>query len=158
MTSAKKTTGKAARKTASARSASLSAEERAAVKERAAELKAEAKRGKDRAAGERELLAKIAEMPPEDRALAEGIHAIVTKAAPDLDPKTWYGMPAWARDGKNVVFFQSAAKSKERYATLGFTAAARLDDGNLWPTSYAVTKLTKADEAAIRKLVEQAVG
>ena len=103
-------------------------------------------------------MARIAEMPPEDRALAERIHAIVTEVAPDLEPKTWYGMPAWARDGKNVVFFQSAAKFKERYATLGFTAEAALDQGNLWPTSYAVTKLTKADEATVRKLVRKAVG
>ncbi len=128
------------------------------MKERAAELKAEQKRGKDRAAGEKDLLAKIAEMPPEDRALAERIHAIVTKVAPDLDPKTWYGMPAWARDGKNVLFFQNASKFKERYATLGFTGEARLDDGNLWPTSYAVTKLTKADEATVTKLVRKALG
>src|SRR5688500_16111642 len=124
MTIAKKTTKKAATKT----TASLSPEERAAVKERAAELKAEQKRGKDRAAGEKELLAKIAEMPPEDRALAERIHAIVSEVAPDLAPKTWYGMPAWAHDGKNVVFFQNASKFKERYATLGFTGEARLDD------------------------------
>ena len=153
MTTAKKTAKKSTSKTAS-----LSADERAAVKERAAELKAEQKRGKDRAAGEKELLAKIAEMPPADRALAERLHAIVTEVAPDLDPKTWYGMPAWARDGKNVLFFQSAAKFKERYATLGFTGEAALDDGNLWPTSYAVTKLTKADEALVKKLVKKAVG
>jgi uncharacterized protein YdhG (YjbR/CyaY superfamily) len=154
MTTAKKTTRKAAKKT----TASLSAEERAAVKERAAELKAEQKRGEDRAAGEKELLAKIAEMPPEDGALAERIHAIVTKVAPDLAPKTWYGMPAWARDGKNVLFFQNASKFKERYATLGFTGEARLDDGNVWPTSYAVTKLTKADEATLTKLLKRALG
>ena len=131
----------------------FSAEERAAMKERAQELKAAA-RGAD---GEQELLAKVAEMPERDRVMAERIHAIVKKSAPGLTPRTWYGMPAYALDGKVVCFFQSAHKFKARYATLGFSDAANLDQGSMWPTSYALDKLTAADEKRIRALVKQAI-
>jgi uncharacterized protein YdhG (YjbR/CyaY superfamily) len=135
-------------------------EERAAMKERARELKAEGRRGsrKGKADGEADLLAKIAEMPPADRALAERLHAIVTATAPQLAPKTWYGMPAYARDGKVVLFFQSAHKFKSRYATLGFSDEARLDDGAMWPTSFALTELTAAEEERVVALVARAVG
>lgn len=109
------------------------------------------------AKGERDLLAKVAEMPQPDRAMAERIHAIVTAVAPDLVPRTWYGMPAYARDGKVVCFFQSAQKFDTRYSTLGFNDAANLDDGNMWPTAYALTALTDDEEARIANLVEQAV-
>jgi uncharacterized protein YdhG (YjbR/CyaY superfamily) len=135
----------------------FTADEKAAMRERAREAKAEAKRGADREAGERDLLAKVAEMPESDRVMAERIHAIVMEVAPDLLPKTWYGMPAYARDGKNVCFFQAADKFKARYATFGFDEAAKLDDGSMWPTSYALTQLTEADEQRIRELVKQAV-
>jgi uncharacterized protein YdhG (YjbR/CyaY superfamily) len=141
------------------RSAGFTAEERAAMKERAQELKAEARASKDRAAGERAVLAKIAEMPQPDRTMAERIHAIVKSSAPALSPKTWYGMPAYAnQDGKVVCFFTPAAKFKERYATFGFNAEANLDDGNMWPTSFALTKLTAAEEKRIAALVKKAVG
>jgi uncharacterized protein YdhG (YjbR/CyaY superfamily) len=133
----------------------FTAEERAAMKERVGELKAEARGGK--ADGERDVLAKIAEMPPKDRALAERVHAIVKASAPGLSPKTWYGMPAYARDGKVVCFFQSADKFKARYATLGFNHAANLDEGAMWPTSFALTKVTAAEEATITALVARAV-
>jgi uncharacterized protein YdhG (YjbR/CyaY superfamily) len=132
----------------------FTAEERAAMKERVGELKAEARGGK--ADGERDVLAKIAEMPPKDRALAERVHAIVKASAPGLSPKTWYGMPAYARDGKVVCFFQSADKFKARYATLGFNHAANLDEGAMWPTSFALTKVTAAEEATIVALVARA--
>ena len=132
-------------------------EERAAMRERAKELKAEARASKNRAEGESDLLAKIAEMPAADRALATRVHAIVTASAPDLSPKTWYGMPAYARNDKVVVFFQSADKFKSRYATLGFSDQANLDDGVMWPTSFALKKLTPADEARIGALVKKAV-
>jgi uncharacterized protein YdhG (YjbR/CyaY superfamily) len=132
-------------------------EEKAAMKERAKELKAEARASKDRAAGESDLLAKIAELPAPDRAMAKRLHAIVTATAPDLWPKTWYGMPAYARDGKVVCFFTPASKFKERYATFGFNATAKLDDGNMWPTSFALKKLTTADEKRIAALVKKAV-
>jgi uncharacterized protein YdhG (YjbR/CyaY superfamily) len=135
----------------------FTAEERAAMKERAQELKAEARATKSRADGEADLLAKIAEMPPPDRAMAKRLHAIVTANAPDLVPRTWYGMPAYARDGKVVCFFQAADKFKARYATLGFNDSANLDDGAMWPTAFALKKLTAADEANIAKLVEKAV-
>ncbi|HET8811066.1 MAG TPA: DUF1801 domain-containing protein [Gaiella sp.] len=128
------------------------------MRERAKELKAEARRGKDRAAGESDLLAKIAEMPKGDRDMATRLHAIVTKTAPDLMPKTWYGMPAYATDGKIVCFFQSAAKFGSRYATFGFNDTAKLDDGAMWPTSFALKKLTTADEKKIAALVKKAVG
>jgi uncharacterized protein YdhG (YjbR/CyaY superfamily) len=136
----------------------FTADEKAAMRERAREAKAEARRGADREAGERDLLAKIAEMPESDRVMAERIHAIVMEVAPDLMPKTWYGMPAYAKDGKNVCFFQAADKFKARYATFGFDEAAKLDEGTMWPTSYALTRLTEADEQRIRELVKQAVG
>ena len=136
----------------------FTAEERAAMKERARELKASSRRGPRAAAadGEREVLAKIAEMPEPDRAMAERLHALITASAPALSPKTWYGMPAYARDGKVVCFFQSAAKFKSRYATLGFSDEAHLDDGAMWPTAFALTELTAADEARIGALVKKA--
>jgi hypothetical protein len=131
--------------------------EREAMQERAKELKAEKKRGK-KASGEADILAKLAEMPDADRVMGERIHAIVTKHAPQLTPRTWYGMPAYTNaEGKNVCFFQAADKFKARYATLGFDEGANLDEGNMWPTSYALTKLTKADEKRIVALVKQAV-
>jgi uncharacterized protein YdhG (YjbR/CyaY superfamily) len=132
-------------------------DERAAMKARARELKAEARASKNRAEGERDVLAAIAAMQKPDRALAERIHAIVQASAPDLWPKTWYGMPAYARDGKVVCFFKSAEKFKSRYATLGFEEAANLDEGAMWPTSFALTKLTAADEKRIAALVKTAV-
>ena len=132
-------------------------DERAAMKERARELKAEARASKDRAAGESDVLAKIAEMDGPDRALAERLHAIVTASAPALSPKTWYGMPAYARDGKVVCFFQSAGKFKSRYATLGFSDEANLDEGAMWPTSFALKKMTATDEARIAALVKRAM-
>jgi uncharacterized protein YdhG (YjbR/CyaY superfamily) len=132
-------------------------EERSAMQERARELKAEARASKSRADGERDLLAKIKEMPRPDRVMAERIHAIVTATAPDLTPRTWYGMPAYAKDGKLICFFQPASKFKARYATFGFENDARLDEGSMWPTSYALTKLTAADEARIGELVKKAV-
>jgi uncharacterized protein YdhG (YjbR/CyaY superfamily) len=135
----------------------FTADERAAMKARAQELKAEARAGKDRTAGERALLAAIAEMPGSDRAMAERVHAIVMASAPELSPKTWYGMPAYAKDGKVVCFFQAASKFKVRYATLGFQPDANLDDGSMWPTAFALTALTAADEARIGALVKQAV-
>ena len=135
----------------------FSTDEKAAMRERAKELKAESRREADRADGERDLLAKIVEMPESDRVMAERIHAIVMENAPDLAPKTWYGMPAYARDGKLVCFFKSADKFKSRYATFGFEEEANVDEGSMWPTSYALTKLTAADEARIGALVKKAV-
>jgi uncharacterized protein YdhG (YjbR/CyaY superfamily) len=136
------------------KSKGFTAEERAAMKERARELKAEGRR----ADGEKALLAKIAEMPEPDRAMAQRLHAIITASAPDLSPKTWYGMPAYAnKDGKVVCYFTPASKFKERYATFGFNAAANLDDGAMWPTSFALTELSPAEEARIGKLVKKAV-
>jgi uncharacterized protein YdhG (YjbR/CyaY superfamily) len=135
----------------------FTAEERAAVRARARELKAEERASKNRAAGESDLLASIAAMPEADRTLAERIHVLVTDSAPDLWPKTWYGMPAYARDGKVVCFFKSADKFKTRYATLGFTDQASLDDGTMWPTEFALTELTAANEATIAALVKKAV-
>ena len=132
-------------------------EERAAMKERAQEMKAEARANKDKAAGERDVLAKIAEMPEPDRAMGERIHAIVKASAPELMPKTWYGMPAYARDGKIVCFFQSADKFKSRYATFGFSDTANLDKGAMWPTSFALKELTPAEESKIGALVKKAV-
>jgi uncharacterized protein YdhG (YjbR/CyaY superfamily) len=128
-------------------------EERAAMKERAQELKAEAAK----ADGESAVLAKIAEMRGRDRAMAKRLHAIVKASAPDLSPKTWYGMPAYAKDGKVVCFFQSAEKFKARYATLGFSDQANLDKGAMWPTSFALKELTAAEEAKIGALVKKAV-
>jgi uncharacterized protein YdhG (YjbR/CyaY superfamily) len=131
----------------------FTAEERAAMRERAREVKAEA----EKADGESALLAKIAEMPTADRDLAARLHAIVTAAAPDLAPKTWYGMPAYAKDGKIVCFFRSAAKFKDRYATFGFNDAANLDEGVMWPTSFALKELSAAEEARIAALVKKAM-
>jgi len=124
----------------------LTTEERAAMKEALKDTE-----------GEEVVLAKIAQMPDSDRAMAERVHAIVMKAAPGLTPRTWYGMPAYAKDGKVICFFQDAAKFKARYATIGFSDKANLDDGNMWATSFAMTKLTKADERRIAELVKQAV-
>jgi uncharacterized protein YdhG (YjbR/CyaY superfamily) len=132
-------------------------EERAAMKERAKELKAEARANKKKAEGETDLLAKIAEMPEPDRAMAERLHEIVKASAPALSPKTWYGMPAYAKDGKVVCFFQSAQKFSTRYATLGFSDEANLDEGAMWPTSFALKELTAAEEAKIGALVKRAV-
>ena len=134
-------------------------EERAAMAERADELKTAARRGSrtSKADGEQDVLAKIAQMPEADRVMAERIHAIIKANAPALSPKLWYGMPAYARDGKVVCFFQSADKFKSRYATLGFSDEANLDDGVMWPTSFALKKLTAADEARIGALVKKAV-
>jgi uncharacterized protein YdhG (YjbR/CyaY superfamily) len=155
--SAKRTTRKSAKRTTGKASKGFTAEERAAMRERARELKAEARRAKDRAQGEEDVLAKIAEMPKPDRAIAKRLHAIVKASAPVLSPKTWYGMPAYAKDGKVVCYFTAASKFKERYATFGFNAAANLDDGNMWPTSFALTELTATEEAKISRLVKKAV-
>ena len=135
------------------KSEGFTAEERAAMRERAKELKAEAQR----ADGERAVLAKIAEMSEPDRAMAGRLHAVITASAPSLSPKTWYGMPAYAKDGKVVCFFQSAQKFNSRYATFGFSDTANLDDGAMWPVAYALKELTAAEEARIGALVEQAV-
>ena len=151
-TTAKKGGRKAAKRTATG-SKGFTAEERAAMRERAKELKA----SQNREEGERDLLAKIAEMPKADRVMAERIHAIVKATAPDLWPRTWYGMPAYAKEGKVVCFFQSAAKFKSRYATFGFNDSANLDKGDMWPTSFALKKLTAADEKKIGTLVKKAV-
>jgi uncharacterized protein YdhG (YjbR/CyaY superfamily) len=133
--------------------------ERAAMKERAKELKASRRRGPGAAkADEDAVLEKIAEMPRSDRAMAKRIHAIVKKTAPDLAPRTWYGMPAYAKDGKVLCYFQSAHKFKSRYATFGFNDVAELDQGVMWPTSFALTKLTAAEEKKIARLVKKAVG
>jgi uncharacterized protein YdhG (YjbR/CyaY superfamily) len=132
-------------------------EERAAMKERAKELKAEERANKNRVAGESDLLAKIAEMQEPDRAMAERLHEIVKASAPDLSPKTWYGMPAYAKDGKVVCFFQSAEKFNTRYATFSFSDKANLDEGAMWPTSFALKELTGAEEAKIGALVKRAV-
>jgi uncharacterized protein YdhG (YjbR/CyaY superfamily) len=158
--SAKKTTRKSTKRTTagSKKSQTFTPEERAAMRERARELKAEARASKDRAAGEKAVLAKIAEMPKSDRAIGERLHALVKASAPALSPKTWYGMPAYAnKDGKVVCYFTPASKFKERYATFGFNATANLDEGNMWPTSFALTELTQAEEAKIRALVKKAV-
>jgi uncharacterized protein YdhG (YjbR/CyaY superfamily) len=143
-----------AQRKAARKSKGFTAEERAAMRERARELKAE----QNRADGESDVLAKIAEMPKQDRALAERIHAIVKAAAPGLSPRTWYGMPAYTNErGKVVCFFQSAHKFKSRYATLGFNDTANLDSGAMWPTAFALTELTPKEEAKIRALVKKAV-
>ncbi|MDQ6771989.1 MAG: DUF1801 domain-containing protein [Candidatus Dormibacteraeota bacterium] len=134
-------------------------EERAAVRERARELKAAARRGPraGEADGERDVLAKIAEMPGPDRAMAERLHAIIKASAPAVSPRTWYGQPAYAKDGKVVCFFQSSQKFNTRYATLGFSDAANLDEGAVWPVAFALTELTAADEARVGALVKKAV-
>jgi uncharacterized protein YdhG (YjbR/CyaY superfamily) len=134
-------------------------EERAAMRERAQELKASARRGPraDKADGENDVLAKIAEMPEPDRTMAERLHAIIKAIAPALSPRTWYGMPAYAKDGDVVCFFQSARKFKTRYATFGFSDKANLDEGDMWPTAFALKELTAAEEARIGALVKKAV-
>ena len=155
----KKTAGKATqdKRLTASESGGFTAEERAAMKARARELKAEERANKNRALGEKDLLAAIAEMKGTDRAMAERLHAIVTAAAPDLWPKTWYGMPAYAKDGKVVCFFQSAAKFDARYATLGFSDEANLDKGAMWPTSFALRELSAAEETNITALLKKAV-
>jgi uncharacterized protein YdhG (YjbR/CyaY superfamily) len=139
-----------------AASKGFSADEKAAMRERAKELKAESRSKADRADGERDVLAKIAEMPPADRDMAERLHKLISTKAPQLMPRTWYGMPAYYKDGKVMCFFKAAAKFESRYATFGFEESARLDDGAMWPTSYALTELTAADEKKIGELVEKA--
>jgi uncharacterized protein YdhG (YjbR/CyaY superfamily) len=156
----KKTTQKSAKDTGTRGKPSkgFTAEERAAIKERSKELKAEARAEKDKAEGEKALLAKIAEMRGKDRAMAKRIHEIVKASAPSLSPKTWYGMPAYANeDGKVVCFFTPADKFKDRYATFGFNAEANLDQGAMWPTAFALTDLTAAEEKKIGALVKKAV-
>jgi uncharacterized protein YdhG (YjbR/CyaY superfamily) len=157
--SAKKATPQSAKSTTAInkKSKGFTDEERAAMKERAQELKAEARANRDRAAGERDVLAKIAEMQGSDRAMAERLHAIIKASAPALSPKTWYGMPAYAKDGKVVCYFQSAEKFNSRYATFGFNDTANLDKGAMWPTSFALKELTAADESKIAALVKKAV-
>jgi uncharacterized protein YdhG (YjbR/CyaY superfamily) len=154
-TSATKTTKKTVKRTEA--TGSFTADERAAMKARAQEMKAEARASKNRAEGEKALLAAIDAMKSSDKAMAKRIHAIVTAAAPDLWPKTWYGMPAYAKDGKIICFFQSAAKFNARYATFGFNDEAKLDDGAIWPTAFALAELTAAGEAKIAALVKKAV-
>ena len=132
-------------------------EERGAMKERAKEQKAEARANKSKAEGESDVLAKIAEMPEPERTMAKRLHEIIKASAPVLSPKTWYGMPAYAKDGKIVCFFQSAQKFNTRYATLGFSDTANLDEGAMWPTSFALTELTAIEEARIGALVKKAV-
>src|ERR671918_2853319 len=159
--SAKKATQKSAKSTTASgkKSKGFTDEERAAMKERAQELKAAARRGPraDKADGESAVLAKIAEMSEPDRAMAKRLHAIIKASAPALSPKTWYGMPAYAKDGKVLCYFQSAEKFNSRYATFGFSDEANLDKGAMWPTSFALKELTTADEAKIGALVKRAV-
>ena len=131
--------------------------ERVAIKERVQELKAEARANKNKADGERDVLAKIADMPEPDRVMAKRLHAIIRASAPALSPKTWYGMPAYAKDGKVVCFFQSAEKFKSRYATFGFSDEANLDEGAMWPVALALKELTATEEAKISALVKKAV-
>jgi uncharacterized protein YdhG (YjbR/CyaY superfamily) len=150
---AKKATRQSAKRTTGKASKGFTAEERAAMRERVRELKAAGRK----ADGERDLLAKIAEMPEADRVMAERLHAIVKAAAPDLSPRTWYGMPAYAKDDDVVCFFQSAQKFKSRYATLGFSDKANLDEGAMWPTSFALKGLTAAEDKKIGALVKKAV-
>jgi uncharacterized protein YdhG (YjbR/CyaY superfamily) len=158
---AKKGTQKSAKSTTAIgkKSKGFTDEERAAMKERARELKAEARRGPraDKPDGESAVVAKIAEMKGPDRAMAKRLHAIVKDSAPALSPKTWYGMPAYAKDGKVVCFFQSAQKFKSRYATFGFSDEANLDEGAMWPTAFALKELTATEEARISALVKKAV-
>ena len=158
---AKKSTRKPAKSTSAIgkTSGGFTDDERVAMRERLQELKAEGRRGPrtDKADGECEVLAKIAEMPEPDRTLGERLHAIIKASAPTLSPRTWYGMPAYARDGKVVCFFQGAAKFKTRYATLGFQHEANLDEGAMWPVAFALKKLTAAEESRIAALVKKAV-
>jgi uncharacterized protein YdhG (YjbR/CyaY superfamily) len=157
--SAKKGTKRSAEAATGKASEGFTDEERAAMKERAEEAKAARRRGPraSKADGESDVLAKIAEMPEPDRAMAERLHAMVEASAPDLSPRTWYGMPAYAKDGKVVCFFQSTQKFKSRYATFGFSDKANLDDGAMWPTTFALKELTAATEARIGELVKKAV-
>src|SRR4030088_1857606 len=150
---------KATQKSAKSTTARFTEEERGAMKQRVQELKAAARRGPraDKADEESGVLAKIAEMPETDRAMGERLHAVIKASAPALSPRLWYGMPAYAKDGKVVCFFQSAQKFKTRYATLGFSDAANLDEGAMWPTAFALTELAPADEARIGALVKKAV-
>jgi len=152
------TTKKSAKSTAKAdqKYEGFTEDERAAMKERAQELKTAARRGKD-ADAESDVLAKIAEMPEPDRVIAERLHALIKANAPVLVPRLWYGMPAYAKDGKVLCFFQSAAKFKSRYATLGFSDEANLDEGTMWPTYFALKKLTAADEKKVGALIKKAV-
>ena len=152
-----KDTQKSAQSTTGKASKGFTDEERAAMRERAQELKAAARRGAREADGESDVLAKIAEMPEPDRAMAKRLHEIIKASAPVLSPRLWYGMPAYAKDGKVVCFFQSAQKFKTRYATFGFSDKANLDEGAMWPTAFALTELTAADEARIGALVKKAV-
>src|SRR5919109_1247247 len=155
---AKKGTQQTAKRTTGRAPKGFTDEERAAMKERAQELKAAARRGPraGKASGERDVLAKIAEMPKPDRSMAERLHAIVKESAPDLSPKTWYGMPAYAKEGKVVCFFTAASKFNSRYATFGFDEKANLDEGAMWPVSWALKELTAADEKRIAALVKKA--
>lgn len=157
--SLKKDSQKSAKNTTATNKTSegFTTEERAAMKERSKELKAEARANKKKADGESDVLAKIAEMPEPERAMAERLHAIIKASTPVLSPKTWYGMPAYALDGKIVCFFQSAQKFNTRYATLGFSDTATLDDGDMWPVAFALKGLTAAEEARIVELVKKAV-
>jgi uncharacterized protein YdhG (YjbR/CyaY superfamily) len=157
--SPKKGTQKSAKGTTGKASKGFTDEERAAMRERAEEVKAAARRGPGakKADGESDALAKIAEMPEPDRAMAERLHAIIKASAPALSPRTWYGMPAYAKDGNVVCFFQSAQKFKSRYATLGFSDKANLDEGAMWPTAFALKELTATEEAKIVGLLEKAV-
>jgi uncharacterized protein YdhG (YjbR/CyaY superfamily) len=155
---AKKGTQKSTKTTTrSKKSKGFTDEEREAMRERAEEMKAEGRGSRAKADGESAVLAKIAEMPGPDRAIAKRLHAIIKASAPTLSPKTWYGMPAYAKDGKVVCYFQSAHKFKSRYATFGFSDTASLDEGAMWPTSFALKELTEAEEAKIVALVKQAV-
>jgi uncharacterized protein YdhG (YjbR/CyaY superfamily) len=156
---AKKSTRQSGKRTTGKASKGFTDEERAAMRERAQEVKAAVRRGKraGKADGESDVLAKIAEMPKTDRAMAERLHEIVKASAPALSPRTWYGMPAYAKDGKVVCFFQSAQKFKTRYATFGFSDKANLDKGAMWPTAFALKELTAAEEARIGALVKKAV-
>ena len=163
MSQRKSTTKKATQKSAKStiaikkKSKGFTDEEQAAMKERAKELKAEARRGADKADGESAVLAKIAEMQGSERDMAKRLHAIIKASAPALSPKTWYGMPAYAKDGKVVCFFQSAQKFQTRYASFGFSDEAKLDEGAMWPVSFALKELTAAEEAKIGALVKKAV-
>lgn len=151
---------RAAKKTATTSkvAASFTAEEQAAMKARARELKAEARASRSSAEGEADLLARVDEMPAAERDVARRIHALVMAAAPGLQPRTWYGMPAWAKDGKVLCFFQSAGKFKTRYATFGFSDQAKLDEGGLWPTAFAIHRFGDAEAAALASLVRKAAG
>lgn len=156
----KRTAKKGAQRSATRGKVGFTDEERAAMRERSKELKAAASRsrGSGKGDGESDLLAKIAEMPPKDRAMAKRLHALIKATAPALEPRTWYGMPAYSLDGDVVCFFQGAAKFKSRYATLGFSDKATLDKGAMWPTSFALEKLGADEEKEIRSLIKKAVG